>query len=439
LAAAIWAWVREHPDATLAEQEEALLGLVRQALPGLMRAVLYAGTSALTGPAAEARQPCPGCGKGRRPHEREKPRAVLTACGAVTFARPYYYCGRCRAGWAPADASLGLLPFQRLSAKVRGWVVGRAAKATFREAAADLAELAGVAVSAETVRATAESVGAAWVAAEDAAAAATARTREAAEPVDPAPGKLVVETDGVMVRYLDGWHEVKVGVVGGYIDDALVAKSYLGRRASAEAFGPLLLAEAARRGALDVVGRKGEVTRRGVYVLREAAVLGDGAVWIWNLAADHFGERVEIIDFYHASEHLWGVANALHGMGTLEAERWADARVKALYDEGAGPVRQALAEAAKAPGLPAATAELIRKERGYFRTNAARMDYPRFRELGLPIGSGAVEGAAAHLVQARLKHPGARWSIPGADAILALRARSLADRPLLPTPAQRAA
>src|SRR5439155_19200957 len=87
---------------------------------------------------------------------REKPRAVLTACGAATFARAYYYCGRCGAGWAPADASLGLLPFQRLSAKVRGWVVGRAAKSTFREAAADLENLAGVAVSAEAVRALAE-------------------------------------------------------------------------------------------------------------------------------------------------------------------------------------------------------------------------------------------------------------------------------------------
>jgi hypothetical protein len=439
LATAIWAWSRAHPEATLAEQEEALLGMVRQALPELLRAVLYACTSALTTPAAGSRQPCPGCGKSYRPHQRDHPRTVLTACGAVTFARSYYYCRRCQAGWAPADAALGLSPFQRLSERVRGWLVGQAAKSTFREAARDLADLAGVALSAETVRTTSEAVGAGWVAAEDAAAETVQRTREAAETVDPAPGKLVVETDGVMVRFLGGWHEVKLGVVGGYLDGRLRARSYVGRRASAEAFGPLLSAEAARRGALAVVGRKGEVTRRGLYVLREVVVLGDGAVWIWKLAEEQFGERVEIVDFYHASEHLWGLANKLHGLGSLAAERWADLQVKALHDQGPAPVLEALAAAAKADGLSPEQAEAIRKERGYFRNNAHRMDYPRFRALGLPIGSGAVEGAANHYVGLRLKHPGSRWSTPGGDSILALRARSLSDRPLLPKPTKRAA
>jgi hypothetical protein len=102
------------------------------------------------------------------------------------------------------------------------------------------------------------------------------------------------------------------------------------------------------------------------------------------------------------------VANALHGIGSLAAERWAGAQVQALHDEGPGPVQRALAEAAKASGVPAEAAELLRRERGYFRTNAHRMDYPRFRALGLPIGSGAVEGAAAHLVQQRLRRPGSR-------------------------------
>jgi hypothetical protein len=83
-----------------------------------------------------------------------------------------------------------------------------------------------------------------------------------------------------MARFPDGWHEVKIGAVGGWVDGTLVARSYVGRRATAEAFGPLLAAEAARRGALDVVGLVGAVTRRGLYVLREVAVLGDGAVWI---------------------------------------------------------------------------------------------------------------------------------------------------------------
>src|SRR5207245_1985216 len=131
------------------------------------------------------------------------------------------------------------------------------------------------------------------------------------------------------------------GLGGG--GERTVARSYLGSRSAAEAFGPLLLAEAARRGALDVVGRVGAVTRRGLYLLRSVVVLGDGAVWIWNLAADHFGERVEIVDFYHAAEHLWEVANAVYGAGSEAARAWAKARIHDLRDEGAAPVRKALA------------------------------------------------------------------------------------------------
>jgi hypothetical protein len=203
LAAAIMDWVSAHPDATLAEQEEGLLGLVRAALPGLLRALMYSCTSALREPAAGARQACPGCGKGYRPLER-RGRAVLTACGPVAFERPYHYCRACKAGWAPADTSLGLAPFQRLSDKVRLWVVGLGAAMTFREATRNLAELTGLDLTAETARVTCEAAGDHWVREEDAAAARVARTREAAEPVDAAPGELVVEVDGVMARFLDG-------------------------------------------------------------------------------------------------------------------------------------------------------------------------------------------------------------------------------------------
>jgi hypothetical protein len=456
LAKRIEAWAEAHPDAPLAEQEWAVLGLVRAALPALLEAVLLACTPGLSEPGLSARQPCPGCGKGRRPLGR-RGRTVLTVCGAVTFARAYYYCRECRRGWAPADGGLGLAPRQRLSERVRGWVAWLAAATVFREAETWLDELTGLELGAETIRSHAGAAGAELAAARAAAAAAVGKTREAAEAVDAAPGQLVVETDGVMVHYLDGWHEVKVGLVGGWDGERTVAQSYLASRSAAEAFGPLLLAEAARRGALDVVGRVGAVTRRGLYLLRSVVVLGDGAVWIWNLAADHFGERVEIVDFYHAAEHLWEVANAVYGAGSEAARAWAKARIHDLRDEGAAPVRKALAallprrgaaedadpapEAAEAapepddqappPALGEPARELVRRELGYFRTNAARMDYPGFRALGLPIGSGAVESAGKYAVQLRMKRPGSRWSDGGGEAILAVRERSLSGRPIL--------
>jgi hypothetical protein len=252
----------------------------------------------------------------------------------------------------------------------------------------------------------------------------------AADPVEPAPGRLVVEADGAMVRYTDGWHEVKVGVVGGVCDGDLTAASYVAAREAADAFGPRLLTEAARRGALAVVGWQGPLTRPGVALLRPVHVVGDGAPWIWNLAGAYFGDRTEVVDFYHAAEHLWTVARAVHGAEEGAAKAWADAQIKELRDHGGRRVRRALA-LAQAP--TAAAAEVLRVERGYFATNAVRMHYPAIAAQGLPIGSGAVESSAKHVVQQRMKRPGQRWSCRGGAAMLALRARHASGRPLTAT------
>jgi hypothetical protein len=306
------------------------------------------------------------------------------------------------------------------------WVARLGAATDFREAAGLLAELTGLELGAETVRQHTEALGAAIRAAEDAAVATVERTREPAEAVAPAPGALLVETDGAMIRYLDGWHEVKLGLGAGWVDGQVVAPSYVAAREPAEAFGRRLAAEAARRGALEVVRWEGGLVGRGLAVLREATILGDGARWIWDLAAEHFGARVEIVDWLHAAQHLHTAGRALVGDGAA-AIRWAEARTAELLAQGAEPVLAALraAKARTAEG-PAG----LRTERGYFRRNAERMAYPAFRLDGLPSGSGAIESAADHLVQRRLKRAGMRWSAPGADAILALRARLRSGRPI---------
>src|SRR5262249_10124272 len=156
----------------------------------------------------------------------------------------------------------------RMSAGLEAWVAHLGGLTDFREASALLAEYTGIEVGAETVRRRSTQVGRALADAEDAALAEVERTREPAEPVDPAPGAWVVELDGVMVRYAAGWHEVKVGVVGGVVERTATALSYVAAREGPERFGPRLGAEAARRGALDVVGWEGPVRGRGLARLR---------------------------------------------------------------------------------------------------------------------------------------------------------------------------
>jgi hypothetical protein len=252
-------------------------------------------------------------------------------------------------------------------------------------------------------------------------------TPEAAAPLEPAPGTLVVETDGVMVRYQSGWHEVKLGLVGGQVEGDLTALSYIAARQPAEAFGPRLLAEAARRGALDIVGWNGPITGAPLAQLREVVVLGDGAHWIGELAADHVGERTEIVDFDHATQHVWTLAHALFGDGTWLAARWATFANLALAEEGAQSLL-ALLDATKAPDPTAAL--VLHRERQYFRTNALRMDYPTYRIKKWPLGSGAVESAGRHLVQWRMKRAGARWSDHGGQAVLSVRCRLISNRSL---------
>jgi hypothetical protein len=426
LAATLHEWVRTHRDVPLACHEQAVRERVQAVLPRLLMAVVERTTTALDPAQQRGGGCCARCGRRARVR-RWKRRHLLTTCGLLSYERPQYRCRRCQHSWRPADEQLGVEPRARVSAGLQSWLARLGASTDFAEAAEVLERLTGLAVAKETVRRWTQRQGARLEAQQQAACQHVETTQEAAEAVEAAPGQLIVEADGVMVRYLDGWHEAKAGVVGGLVAGQLTAPSYVAAREPAEQFGPRWLAEAARRGALDVLAWQGARTGPNLAQLRPVVVLGDGAPWIWQLAAEYFGERTEIVDFYHASEHLWACARALYGADTPEAAAWARTQVHTLRYEGVEPVRQTLRTAAVP--TPAARA-VLRRAREYFRKNADRMAYPAFAAQGLPIGSGAAEGAAKHLVQLRLKRPGARWSKAGGQALLTLRAHLISRRPL---------
>jgi hypothetical protein len=269
-------WAQGHRDARLAEQEQAVLAAVRAALPDLLGAVVRLSVTTLDPGVARVRRRCPACG-GRTRVPSWRPRQVRSICGPLRISRPWYHCRRCRRGSSPVDDALDLAPRAALSDGLGAWVVRLGATTTFREAAALLAELTGLVVAPDTVRAQSTRCGAALAATEQAAVAQVLATQASAAPVDEAPGALVIEADGVMVRYRDGWHEVKVGLVGGALGGPLHAPSYIAAREEAEHFGPRLLSEAARRGALDVIGWDGPLGGRSLAALRPVHVGGDGA------------------------------------------------------------------------------------------------------------------------------------------------------------------
>ena len=147
--------------------------------------------------------------------------------------------------------------------------------------------------------------------------------------------------------------------------------------------------------------------------------LADGAEDNWTFLSEEIRSGVEVIDFFHAVEHLSHALNVAYGEGTIEARRRLVELRHSLVeeDEGAERVIRALGYLAKKHSKRTEIARAL----GYFKKHRARMSYSALKKLGLPIGSGVVEAACKTLVAQRLKRSGMRWSDDGAQAILTPR------------------
>ena len=233
-----------------------------------------------------------------------------------------------------------------------------------------------------------------------------------------------VALDGAMIFVRqEGWKELKAGCV---FDIALqpemvketgetewlahaVNTSYLGVLGGPERFGQHLWAEA---------------LRRRIPQAHDSLVCGDGAPWIWNLALEHFGDSRQVVDWFHAKEHLYKAAHLAFGEGSAEAVRHAKALETPLYQGHASQVAATLCE--WADEFPA-VAKALHAEAGYFETNKRRMHYLELREDGFPIGSGMIESGCKQF-RARFNGAGMRWSRAGAERMLPVRAAIMSER-----------
>lgn len=350
-----------------------------------------------------------------------RPKQVLTLLGEVTIQRPYYYHARCHTHASPLDAQLGL-GASSLSPGVEEALCLASAHLPFGEAVELVERLSGVAVAVVTAQQVAETVGQEIATQQQAEQAAAWAGRPPRAPKS-APERLYLSLDGIHVHQLDGWHEMKVAVCyeveraapsPKQPDGVLRLKqpTYLASQVEAREFGPAVWVEAAKR---------------GVEQAHEVVILGDGAPWIWNIASSQFGAYrcVEIVDWYHASQHVWTVGGALYGEGTPQTREWVEARLTQLWE---GQFDAMLAEFDTALAFHPSARDVVTSERAYFETNRARMRYAEFRAAGYQIGSGSVESACKRVIAARLKQAGMIWSAQGANAIAHLRALVLSQR-----------
>ena len=316
----------------------------------------------------------------------------------------YGQCGACQRGTWPVLREIGV--------DGEGFTPALQALATLAsvvepyEAASTelLGRMAGVCVSTEKMQAMVRDEG------------ARATEQLTAVPATPGPapseatGPLTVGIDGGMIFVDQRWQEVKLACVYDPVDRVatptrgmLTRRAVVAVRGTPEALAARLWPQAA---ALGADGRR--------------VVLGDGAPWIWHLAEVVFPHRVEILDWYHADEHLSAVARGLYGEGTEKAATWRATQLDRLATDRVDDVIDGLrflGSHQRSATKRRAVDDLAR----YLTTNRARMRYQTFRAAGYAIGSGAVESAVSHVVQQRMKRVGMRWRSAGADAMLALR------------------
>ncbi|MFV0457602.1 MAG: ISKra4 family transposase [Actinomycetales bacterium] len=395
---------------------------VRTAMMGLDAALLeglLGGDAGYRGPRVD----CPDGHPARFVGYRDK--TLDTVLGRIRVRRAYYHCGQCHCGVVPRDASLGVAATSA-SPGLTGMIARAGAALPFAQAAGLIGDLAGVGVSAKRVERSAETTGRELAEALDTENTAIL-TRQVLPlpPRAPCPDKLYIAIDGTGVpmrpaettgragKYPDGkarTREVKLASL--FAQTRCDAKgfplrdpdstSYLASFEPAGVFGRAVLAESRRRGAEHI---------------RQLVVLGDGAAWIWNQATQRWPEATQIVDIYHAREHLHEIVGLLAESLGDDLETWKAARLAEL---DAGNITDMLT-AIRKPLPRDGKCHALDKALSYFETNARLMDYARFRRLGMFIGSGVVEAGCKAVIGQRLKLSGMRWTITGATGITTLR------------------
>lgn len=395
-----------------------------------LRSVLHcAGAAALSQllrydpPAAEQRSLACLCGQQAR-YVELRTKQVLTALGPTQVERPYYLCPICHCGQYPVDRELDVQDTE-LSPGVRRMMALVGHEVPFERGSKQIKLLADLTVTSKAVERTAEAIGRDILAKQQ---EQIRRVKQLELPFVTGPRIpiLYIQIDGtgvpVIIAETQGrqgkqpgqpahTREAKLGCVftqtGTDADGRPVrdesSTSYVGAIESAEEFGLRIYTEALRRG-WDRADLK--------------ALMGDGAVWLWNIGDRHFPSAVQIVDIYHAREHLWNLAAKLYANDAARQKRW----VMVVQDKLDNGRIESLVTSLRA--LRPASAEVIdmvRTEAGYFEVNAERMRYPKFRAQGLFVGTGVMEAGCKTVIGSRLKQSGMFWSVRGANAIIALR------------------
>jgi hypothetical protein len=370
---------------------------------------------------------CPVCGHPLSRCTRDHPRTFQSRFGPVTVKRLRGWCRRCRAWCFPADAALGLSDTGGASPSVQEMAALTVSKMPVKEASAVIERLTGVKLPPATLDREARRQGQ-RAARKRQQLDGQMRTSQGGAQVLPLPEQpftLVLEIDAWNIRERDDWgqsaRQRARGVepsrwhwVYGATCFRLEDRVGPGQRARILSRGTVMTCAG-----VDALREQlwAEAQRHGLARAARVLVIADGAVWIWNLVNDRFEKAAQRLDLFHAKEHLWAVARALHPEAEAAAEKWVKPLLKDLEQDRGEKVITTL-ESLLA-GRREAARQAVEREIHYFRGNLARMRYKEGKRLGEPLGSGAMESTCRQY-QCRFKRPGQFWTRAGDEALICL-------------------
>lgn len=374
---------------------------------------------------------CPTCGEALHAWLLGE-RCVVTAEGEARYHPTRYRCLTCARDHYPLEEANGLAGSQ-FTTGAKALIADAAAASAYSHVSEWLLSERGVPVSPKEVDRTVREVSD-WRKDEEKQLTEAVYGDEAAQmrasgadPLGAAPRlhefagwnkecAALISVDGAMVRSChkgtDGaleWFEHRAGVIAPAHEDSRGDTVYAAGVCSPDAL-------------FDGLGAR---WRQSGNTERTCVFVADGARWIWERVRLYFPQAVEVLDIYHAAEHVASAANACWGEGSARAQSWrSQAREVLLRPGGASAVIRQFISALRQPGQ-VVDPEDLKKELRYLLGHRHRMRYAKLKERGLPVGSGAMESAIKQLSTYRLKQPGMKWTKAGADAVLRVRAARL--------------
>ena len=338
----------------------------------------------------------------------------MTIVGPVRLSRPYYLCSHCHDGQFPVDVELDIenTEFSPGARRMQA-LVGQ--QAPFDHGREQLQLLAGLEVTTKSVERIAEGIGADIAQREQREIEKALQLNLPIVAVEPIP-VLYVQMDGTGVPVVKKETLGRQGKVEGqpaHTREAKLGCVFAQTTWDEEGFAIRDPDSTTFTGAIETAEEFGkriyrEALKRGWSCAKKKVVIGDGAEWIRTVVAEHFPEAIQIVDLYHARQHLWGVARQLYPHEEMKQKAWMKVHQKRLLDKGKIEKLEGALRAIHTTNPQ--VAEKIRTEADYFERNAERMRYPKFRRQHLFVGSGVIEAGCKSVIGSRLKQSGMFWT-----------------------------